>query len=501
MGNQARAAYVLAADFGAGSGRVVRGALEGRKLTLQEVHRFPNDPVQLRTELYWDFPRLFHELKQGMMKGTAGLSSAIHSIAVDTWGVDYGLIDGNGRLLANPRHYRDARHGEWMKDVLSVVSEQELYSMSGVLPQQINTIFQLFGDFRERTADVDAGTRLLFMPDLFHYYLSGEQACEYTIASTSGLLHTGEARWNEALMSRLGLPHSLFPKLVQPGSVLGALNSDLLQELRSGPMHVVSAGSHDTASALAAIPATASEYAFISCGTWSLMGIERDGPVLSDLSRKLGFTNEGTVSGKVRTLKNRSGLWLLQECKRQWQRENRVYSHEELIQLASLARPHQSFVPPGDEVFMSPGDMPQRIRQHCQSTSQKVPDSVGAIVRCILESLALEFRQTLDELEQITGNKPPVIHMVGGGVKNRLLCQFTANAAGVPVIAGPVEASAAGNCLMQYVALDELDSLSDAHEIAGCSFEPDIYTPEQQDGWQEAYGTYQQLNGLKEKQP
>ncbi|PYE49118.1 rhamnulokinase [Paenibacillus barcinonensis] len=501
MGNQAKAAYVLAADFGAGSGRVVRGALEGRKLTLKEVHRFPNDPVQLRAELYWDFLRLFHELKQGMQKGTEGMSSPIQSIAVDTWGVDYGLVDGAGRLLGNPRHYRDTRHARSMNDVLAMVSEQELYSMSGVLPQQINSLFQLFGELRERAADVRPDTRLLFMPDLFHYYLSGEQACEYTIASTSGLLHTGEARWNEVLMSRLDLPESLFPRLVQPGTVLGELTGDLVQELRTGPMNVVSAGSHDTASALAAIPATQSDFAFISCGTWSLMGVERESPVLSDLSHKLGFTNEGTVSGKVRTLKNRSGLWLLQECKRQWQRENRCYSYQELIQLASTATAHQSFVSPGDDVFMSPGDMPARIRQQCQSAGQSVPGTVGEIVRCILESLALEFRQTLDELEQITGTKPAVIHMVGGGVHNRMLCQFTANAAGVPVIAGPVEASAAGNCLMQYVALGELGSLSDAREIIGGSFEPDIYTPEQQDCWQEAYGTYQQIYVLKQQQP
>ncbi|WP_434750930.1 rhamnulokinase [Paenibacillus amylolyticus] len=498
MGNQA--AYVLAADFGAGSGRVVRGALDGRRLTLEEVHRFPNNPVQLRDEMYWDFLRLFHELKQGILKGTEGITTQVQSIAVDTWGVDYGLIDGEGRLRRNPRHYRDARHAKSMNDVLAMVSEQELYSMSGVLPQQINTIFQLFGHLKDSTADADADTRLLFMPDLFHYYLSGEQACEYTIASTSGLLHSGESRWNESLITRLGLPASLFPRLVQPGTLLGHLTDDLVRELRTGPMQVVSVGSHDTASALAAIPATEPDFAFISCGTWSLMGIERETPILSDLSRNLGFTNEGAVDGKVRTLKNRSGLWLLQECKRQWERENRFYSHEELIQLAISARAHQSVVSPGDGVFMSPGDMPERIRLYCKQTGQAVPETAGAIVRCILESLALEFRQTLDELEHITGTRPPVIHMVGGGVHNRMLCQFTANAAGVPVIAGPVEASSAGNCLLQYVALGEVGDLSEIRDIVLASFEPEMYTPQESDCWQEAYDRYQQITRLKQHQ-
>lgn len=495
MGNQA--SYVLAADFGAGSGRVVRGALDGRRLTLQEVHRFANEPVQLGDELCWDFLRLFHELKQGIQKGVEGTSSPVQSIAVDTWGVDYALVDGAGRLRRNPRHYRDARHAKFMNDVLAVVSERELYSMSGVLPQQINTLFQLFGHLQESAAEADEDTRLLFMPDLFHYYLSGEQACEYTIASTSGLLHAGESRWNEPLISRLGLPASLFPRLVQPGTVLGTLTGDLMNEFRTGPMQVICTGSHDTASALAAIPAFESDFAFISCGTWSLMGVERELPVLSDLSRELGFTNEGTVSGRVRTLKNRSGLWLLQECRRQWQRENRWYSHEELIQCASTVRSHQSLLLPGDDDFISPGDMPERIRRHCLNTGQKAPETVGAIVRCILESLALEFRQTLDELEQITGTRPPVIHMVGGGVHNRMLCQFTANAAGVPVIAGPVEASSAGNCLLQYAAHGEAGSLSDVRDIAAASFDTETYMPQGSECWEEAYGRYRQLPRLK----
>lgn len=505
MSNQAE--YVLAADFGAGSGRVVRGALDGRRLTLHEVHRFPNEPVQLRDELYWDFLRLFYELKQGIRKGAEGMPGRIQSIAVDTWGVDYGLIDGAGRLRCNPRHYRDARHAKSMNDVLQMVSEQELYAMSGVLPQQINTIFQLFGELqdsginsKDSTMNPNSDTRLLFLPDLFNYYLSGEQACEYTIASTSGLLHSGEVKWNEPLMSRLGLPVSLFPRLVHSGTVLGHLSDDLVRELHTGPMKVVSVGSHDTASALAAIPATESNHAFISCGTWSLMGVERDSPVLSVQALELGFTNEGTVNGKVRTLKNRSGLWLLQECKRQWERENRIYSHEELVQLAVSAGAHQSVVSPGNDVFMSPGDMPKRIRQYCERTFQTVPETVGAIVRCILESLALEFRQTLDELELITGIRPPAIHMVGGGVRNRLLCQFTANATGVPVIAGPVEASSAGNCLLQYVALGEVGGLSEIRDIVSASFDTEMYTPQDSECWQEAYGKYQQYNQRKQHQ-
>lgn len=494
MGNEAM--HVLAADYGAGSGRVIRGAFDGRKLDLQEVHRYANDPVQLGDGLYWDFLRLFHELKQGIVKGTQGDAYAIRSIAVDTWGVDYGLVDGAGRLCGNPRHYREARNVQWMEEVLHIVNEEELYSISGVLPQQINTVFQLFGSVRESAEEIRPETRMLFMPDLFHYYLSGQQACEYTIASTSGLLHAGEARWNEQLIGRLGIPETLFPPLVQPGTVLGQLTDDLCAELRTGPMQVISVGSHDTASALAAIPATDSDFAFISCGTWSLMGVERDTPVLDDRSRELGFTNEGTVSGKVRTLKNRSGLWLLQECKRQWERENQTYSHDELIRLATAVTPHQCFVMPGNGVYLAPGDMPERIRQQCSISGQTVPDTVGAVVRCILESLALEFRQTLDELELVTGTRPRVIHMVGGGVHNRLLCQFTANAAGVPVIAGPAEATSAGNCMLQFLAHGEgeVSNLSEVREVMAASFATETYMPEDTDRWEEAYATYQQLN-------
>ncbi|WP_340013219.1 rhamnulokinase family protein [Paenibacillus sp. FSL K6-1318] len=494
MGNQAT--HVLAADYGAGSGRVVRGSFDGSRLSLQEVHRFNNEPVQLGDGLYWDFLRLFHELKQGIVKGAQGISPSVRSIAVDTWGVDYGLVDGVGRLCSNPRHYRERRNAQWMEEVLHIVKEEELYAMSGVLPQQINTVFQLLGSVREHVEGLRPDVRMLFMPDLFHYYLSGQQACEYTIASTSGLLYAGEARWNEDLIGRLGIPETLFPRLVQPGTVLGQLTNDLCAELRTGPMQVVSVGSHDTASALAAIPAMDSDFAFISCGTWSLMGVERDTPVLDNRSRALGFTNEGTVNGKVRTLKNRSGLWLLQECKRQWERENQFFTHEELVQQATLATPHQCYVSPGDGVYLAPGNMAERIRQQCNLSGQTVPETTGAIVRCILESLALEFRQTLDELQLITGTRPGVIHMVGGGVHNRLLCQFTANAAGVPVVAGPAEATSAGNCMLQFLAHGEVGSLTEIREIMAASFSPETYEPEDTELWQEAYESYQSLNQI-----
>ncbi|WP_440109098.1 rhamnulokinase [Paenibacillus sp. QZ-Y1] len=491
MGNQAT--YVLAADYGAGSGRVVRGAFDGSRLSLQEVHRFSNEPVQLGDGLYWDFLRLFHELKQGIVKGTQSISHPIRSIAVDTWGVDYGLVDGAGRLYSNPRHYREALNAQWMEEVLHIVNEEELYTISGVLPQQINTVFQLLGSVRAHSEGLRPDLRMLFMPDLFHYYLSGQQACEYTIASTSGLLHAGKARWNEHLIGRLGIPETLFPRLVLPGTVLGRITDDLCAELRIEPMQVISVGSHDTASALAAIPATDSNVAFISCGTWSLMGVERDTPVLDDRSRELGFTNEGTVSGKVRTQKNRSGLWLLQECKRQWERENQLFSHGELVQLAASSTAHQCYVSPGDAVYLAPGNMPERIRQQCSASGQIVPDTTGAFVRCILESLALEFRQTLDELKLITGARPRVIHMVGGGVHNRLLCQFTANAAGVPVVAGPAEATSAGNCMLQFLAHGEVSSLAEVQEVMASSFSPETYEPADTELWQEAYEIYQSL--------
>lgn len=491
MGKQA--IRVLAADFGAGSGRVVQGSYDGARLELQEVHRFANDPVQLGTDLYWDFLRLYHELKEGIAKGARSVSG-IHSIAVDTWGVDFGLVDGTGRLLRNPRHYRDASNKAWMHEAVRLVSERELYRMSGVLPQQINSVFQLFGRAREHAEHLGSDTRMMFIPDLFHYYLSGVQSCEYTIASTSGLLQAGRLQWNEPLLHRLGLPETLFPEVVPSGTILGGLSGDLREELQTGPMQVVAAGSHDTASAVAAIPATGSDHAFISCGTWSLMGMEMDKPVFNHTAHNLGFTNEGTVDGRIRLLKNRSGLWLLQECKRQWEREGRSFSHEELVQLAATSTPHLCYVSLADEAFMAPGNMPERIRKQCEASRQAVPATVGAVVRCIIESLALEFRQTLEELERVTGVVPRVIHMVGGGVHNRLLCQLTANAAGIPVIAGPAEATSAGNCMVQLMAQGEFAHLGEIREVMKVSFSPQTYEPQEMAQWDEAYGAYQRLN-------
>ncbi|MEC0242246.1 rhamnulokinase [Paenibacillus dokdonensis] len=481
---------MMAVDFGASSGRVVTGHFDGERLSIQEVHRFDNEPVQLGGRLHWDFLRLFHELKQGVVKAKQQLGRTPASIAVDTWGVDYGLVDPQGRLIGNPCHYRDLRSEPAMQEALKLITESELYARTGIQSSSINTVYQLFAEEHLRIDQNASDWRMLFMPDLFHYYLSGVMASEYTIASTSGLLDPMKREWNMPVLDALSLPHSLFNPIVMPGTRLGALRSDICGELSVDAMPVIAASGHDTAAAVASIPASDSRYAFISSGTWSLMGIELDEPILTERSRQLLFSNEGGAEGKIRMLKNIMGLWLLQECRRTWAMEGTQLSYAELTELAQHAPVNSSYVDAGDAVFLPPGGMPQRIQEYCRTSGQPVPQSRPEIIRCILESLAFKYRQTLSEIEELTGEHLEHIYMVGGGIQNRLLCQLTANVTGRTVIAGPVEATSIGNLMMQAKAHGEVKNLSEIREVVRQSFPPETYVPEDADQWEERYRQY-----------
>jgi rhamnulokinase len=491
---------MLAVDFGASSGRTIWGEFTGSKLTVHEIHRFANEPVELGGSLHWDFLRLFHEMKKGIRAYKHAYAHDPASIAVDTWGVDYGLVDGNGSLLGNPYHYRDARTQTTMDECFKTIPKSDLFARTGIQPLQFNTIFQLIAWEQSRIQAVGDDVRLLFTPDLFHFYLSGVKATEYTIASTSGLLDPAIRNWNRELLGRLSIQQSLFTDIVMPGTILGGLRREVSEELGLGSVPVIASASHDTASAVVSIPAlTGNNYAYISCGTWSLMGVESDEPVINEWSERWAFTNEGGAENKIRLLKNIMGLWLLQECKRQWELEGESFSYTELQAMAEQETGNASYIDTQDPIFLAPGNMPNRICFYCIQKGQQAPQTKPEIIRCILESLAMKFKQTLEEIEFLLDKKLERIHMVGGGIQNTLLCRLTANATGKTVVAGPVEATAIGNLMMQAKAHGEVSGLHEIRQVVIDSFPPDIYTPVDRDAWETAYQTYKRIYEVETK--
>lgn len=481
---------MLAFDFGASSGRAILGIFDGNKLITEELHRFSNDPVNVRGNFYWDILRLFHEIKQGIIKCVNVGHKDIDSIGIDTWGVDYGLLDERGNLLGNPYHYRDTRTDGIMEEVFKIIPKGELYQKTGIQFMKFNTIFQLYSTKLNTPSMLDQAKTLLFIPDLLNYFLTGVKVTEYSIASTSQLLDPQTRTWSDEILDKLELPRQMLTDIVPSGTIIGKLSKTLAQELGIGEVNVVASASHDTASAVTAVPAANRDYVYISSGTWSLMGVEADEPIINEMSSQLAFTNEGGVSNKIRFLKNIMGLWLVQECKRQWNKEGDNCSFAELEKLAREAKPFVSFVDPDDDAFMTPGNMPEKIRAFCKKTNQPVPESKGEVIRCVLQSLALKYRKTVESLEQILGKELPVVHMVGGGIKDTLLCQFTANATGRKVIAGPVEATSIGNLMTQAMALGKINSLQEIRQVVKNSFETTEYLPEDIEQWNQAYGRF-----------
>ncbi|ASA19930.1 rhamnulokinase [Paenibacillus donghaensis] len=467
---------LLAIDLGASSGRVILGKYDGIVLSVEEIHRFDNTPVSILEHLHWDVLRLFHEMKTGI-RAAAREHDQLRSLSVDTWGVDYGFIDDGGRLLYSPHHYRDQRTVACRSELEGRVPPAEQFNRTGNQPALINTVYQLFADWQQNPALAGTADTLLMMPDLFHYLFSGIKAAETTIWSTSGLLDAASGKPSAELLERLGLPAALIPQQVPAGTVIGQVLPALQEELGIGPMKVISGASHDTASAVASIPYVNKEgAAFISCGTWSLVGMETSGPVINDKGYEFGFTNERCFGGTNRLLKNITGLWILQETGRCWQEAGEPLSHIEMVRLAKAAGPAMARIDPNDPLFGTPGDMPERISQYCRWTQQQIPQTKGELIRLILESLAFSYSDTLKKLEELTGERISVIHMVGGGIQNELLCQLTADITGREIIAGPVEASSIGNLIVQLVALGKLDSAR-AGELVTRSFPCRSYQP------------------------
>jgi len=476
----------LTIDLGAESGRVILGTLQNGILVLNEIHRFTNGPVRQSDGLHWDLRQhLWREIKTGMRLAVEQTGQTLSSIGLDTWGVDFGLLDEHDRLLAPPFHYRDSRTNGMMEQAFGVVSRDEIYNRTGIQFMQINTLYQLIA--MAACHQLDSARSLLFIPDLLNFWLTGVKVNEYTIASTSQALNPFTRTWDFDLLRRFGIPERIFGRILPPGSILGNLLPSLAAETGCSTLPVVAVGSHDTASAVAGVPASGQDFIYLSSGTWSLMGMEVPDPVVTPASLAYNVTNEGGVNGTIRLLKNIMGMWLLQECRAEWARAGEKFSYDQLTALAADAPAFGPILQPNDHVFLEPGDMVKRIQQFCQQTGQRVPDGQGQITRCILESLALEYRRVAAQLEELSGRAASTIYIVGGGSRNGLLNQFTADCTGKTVVAGPVEATAAGNVLVQAIALGHIHNLQQGREIIRQSFTPQVFQPGDPAGWDEAY--------------
>ena len=490
---------MLAIDLGASSGRGIIGEFDGKKLSLRENHRFSNDPVIVGDSFMWDILRIFFELKNSLRKCANSDDKDIKTIGIDTWGVDFGLLDKTGRLIENPYHYRDKRTDNINIEAYKRIPKDKLYNITGLQYLQFNTIFQLLALSMHRPHIFDAAETLLMTPDLLNYFLTGVKKTEYTIASTSALLDAKKRTWDKELFAPMGIPEKLFTEIVRPGNILGGLSKEVLED--AGDMHgallsnalVVNVAGHDTGSAIAAVPAKNENFVYISSGTWSLMGTEAKEPIINEKSAFYDFTNEGGVNGTIRVLKNVAGLWLEQESIRQWEREGEKTTFGELSEMARQSEPFKSLINVDSPEFVSPGNMPERIRGFCGKTGQYVPQTKGEIVRCIFDSLALTYKRTLTQINELQGAKAPYIHIVGGGTKESVLCQFTADACGIPVYAGPVEATAIGNIAVQMMSQKEISSLREAREIIADSFEVVRYEPKDTAMWDDAYMRYEKL--------
>jgi len=481
----------IAVDLGASNGRVLLGCWDGARFDLHELHRFANGPVNVLGSLHWDVLQLWSEIKTGLARYAQQWSQPLAGIGLDTWGVDYALLDSAGRLLGNPYHYRDARTDGMVARAFDLAGRDAIFNATGIQFMQLNTLYQLLSMVERRDPQLAAAERLLMLPDLFHYWLTGRQAAEYTIASTSQMLDARSRTWSGELLANLGIPAAILPPVVMSGAVLGELRPEVAAEagLHQAPP-VIAVGSHDTASAVAAVPGLDGRSAYISSGTWSLVGVETPQPVIDERVLALNFTNEGGVSGNIRLLKNVTGLWLLQESRRQWQREGRDYGWGELLALAGQAQPFRSLIDPDAREFASPGDMPAALRAYCQRTGQPEPDSVGAVVRCCLESLALKARWVIEALETLLGHPLETIRIVGGGSQNHMLAQWTADACQRPVVAGPVEATALGNLMVQAIAAGHLSDVAAGRQAVAASVELHAFDPGPAGPWQEAWGRF-----------
>ena len=490
----------VAIDLGASSGRHVAGRFDGRRLQLEEIHRFDNGPVVVGESLHWDLLYLWSEVLRGLRAARQKFGSEIASVGVDTWGVDFGLLGRGDVLLGNPYHYRDPRTNGVMERAFELVGRENIFRHTGLQFMQFNTLYQLLAMKWGRSPLLEIAETFLMMPDLFHWLMTGVKTNEFTNATTTQFFNPITHDWARELLAEFELPTHILLPISEPGSRIGRLRPQVARELGLPDTEVILPGTHDTASAVMAVPAASKpgeqpDWCYISLGTWALMGVEVPQPVVTDEVLAFNFTNEGGVGGTIRLLKNITGLWLVQECRRIWNLAGRNWGWEELNRLSAAAKPLVSFIDPDSPEFLAPQDMPEAIRQYCQRTGQPVPSDEGAILRCALESIAMKFRFVFERCEKLVGRRIEVIHIVGGGTQNRQLCQAAADACGRPVLAGPIEATAIGNLMMQAVAWGDVGSIAEAREVIRNSFPVDRYEPQNQAAWEEAYARFLKLLG------
>ncbi len=482
---------LAAVDLGASSGRVILARFDGDRLTLEDIHRFPNGSVRVGNHLHWDVLRLFDEIKTGLCK--AGQTAPLSSLGLDTWGVDFALLDADDQLVGNPFHYRDPHTNGILDEAFAVVASDQIFDRTGIQFMQINSLFQLFS-LRDSVALKNAAT-FLMVPDLFNFWLTGSKANEYSIATTTQFYNPRTKSYDRELLAALELPIDIYPEIIPSGTNLSPLLASVADETGLPQIPVIAPACHDTGSAVAATPLSTPRAAYISSGTWSLVGVEVPDPVITPHSRNYNFTNEGGVNGTIRLLKNVTGLWLVQECRRIWAAAGRDYAWDQITNLANQATPFDSLVDPDHPDFLNPLDMPTAIQNFCAQTSQPVPESHAEILRCIFESLALKYRWVLACLEEMLGYELEVIHIIGGGSQNTLLCQLTADATGKPVKAGPIEATAIGNSLVQAITLGYVSSLAEGRELVERSFPLRNYNPQLTNSWDAAFEHFEKLIG------
>ncbi len=482
---------VLAFDFGASSGRAILGIFDGEKIELQEVHRFSNDPVKINGTVYWDVQRLFFEIKQGILK--AKEAGGFDSIGIDTWGVDFGLLRKDGTLVENPVHYRDARNDGMVEKATKYMSKERMYDITGIQFMDFNTIFQLLSLKENRPYILEEADKLLFMPDLLNYMLSGVKSTEFSIATTSQMVDLKTNNWSEEILDTFGINKNLLTDIAPTGAIIGQLSDEICEELGVPKADIVSVAAHDTQSAITATPCEFDDFAFISCGTWSLFGTEVKEPIINEASKKLNVTNEGGYDYTTAFLKNICGLWLIQESRRQWIREGKEYSYAELEKLALECEPFKCFIDPDAPEFAPMGNLPRRVKEYCEKTGQYVPQTVGEIIRCIYESLALKYRYTFDGIKECTEKDYDRIHVMGGGTKDKLLLQMTAQSCNVNVYGGPIEATALGNVAIQLMSTGAIKDIKEARKIIAKGEDLKLYEPKDNADWEKAYEDFKNI--------
>ncbi len=485
----------LAVDLGAESGRVVAGHFDGTRVSLEEIHRFANGPVNVRGSLFWDILRLWSDIKAGLAKAAQQYGERIAGIGLDTWGVDFGLLAADDSLLGNPYHYRDSRTDGMMDAAFAKVPRAEIFERTGIQFMQLNSLYQLVAMVEAGSPVLDVAATFLNVPDLLNFWLTGRKVSEFSIATTSQCYDPRAGDWAFGMLEKLGIPTRMFGEIVPPGTVLGPVLASLREETGLGAVPVIAPATHDTGSAVAAVPMDPENAIYLSSGTWSLMGVEVKAPIINEAMLTYNLTNEGGVEGTFRLLKNIMGLWLVQECRREWQRAGEDYDYGEMVDMAAAAPAFGALVASGDDLFLPPGDMTPRIRSFCERTGQAVPATKGAYLRTALESLALEYRWVAERLDELTGKRLDAIHIIGGGSKNELLDQFAADATGRTVVTGPVEATALGNVLVQAIALGHIGSVAEGREVIKQSFELDTFEPRDTAAWDVAYERYLTLRG------